>query len=65
MSDNIAQVIDRWTEEDRPVSVPPQTTPPPTDSEPVADRTILDRIIPRPSPDVQGTSMEGETVLWI
>lgn len=27
------------------------------------DRTMLDRTILRPSPDVQGTTMEGETVL--
>ena len=27
------------------------------------DRTMLARTILRPSPDVQGTSMEGETVL--
>jgi len=27
------------------------------------DRTILERTILRPSPNVQGTSMEGETVL--
>lgn len=45
------------------MSDPLQATPPPTASEPVVDRAILDRIIFRPSPDVQGTSMEGETVL--
>ena len=42
---------------------PLPTTPRPFASEPVVDRTILDQIILRPSPDVQGTSMEGETVL--
>jgi len=42
---------------------PLQATPLPIASEPVVDRTMLDRIIHRPSPDVQGTSMEGETVL--
>ena len=36
---------------------------PPSASEPAVDRTMLDRTILRPSPDVQGTSMEGETVL--
>jgi hypothetical protein len=40
-----------------------QLTPPPTASEPAVDRTMLDRTILWPSPDVQGTSMEGETVL--
>ena len=40
-----------------------QATPSPIASPPVVDRTMLDRIILRPSPDVQGTSMEGETVL--
>ena len=42
---------------------PLQAAPPPTASEPAVDRTMLDRIILRPSPDVQGTTMEGETVL--
>jgi hypothetical protein len=37
--------------------------PPLIASEPTVDRTILDRTIFWPSPDVQGTSMEGETVL--
>ena len=32
-------------------------------SEYAVDRTMLDQIILRPSPNVQGTSMEGETVL--
>ena len=45
------------------MSDPLQPTPPPIGSEPAVDRTILDRTILRPSPDVQGTSMEGETVL--
>lgn len=40
-----------------------QATPPPIASGHAVDRTILDRTILRPSPDVQGTSMEGETVL--
>jgi hypothetical protein len=40
-----------------------QLTPPPTASEPAVDRTMLDRTILWPDPDVQGTSMEGETVL--
>ena len=40
-----------------------QTTPHPTVSEHAVDCMMLDRIILRPSPDVQGTSMEGETVL--
>ena len=45
------------------MSDPLQTTPPPFATEPAVDRTMLDRTILRPSPDVQGTSMEGETVL--
>ena len=40
-----------------------QTTTFPIASDYPVDRTILDRTILRPSPDVQGTSMEGETVL--
>jgi hypothetical protein len=35
----------------------------PIASEHAVDRTMLARTILRPSPDVQGTSMEGETVL--
>ena len=42
---------------------PLHTTPLPFGIEPAIDRTMLDRTILRPSPDVQGTSMEGETVL--
>ena len=42
---------------------PLQAPPPTIASEPAVDRTMLDRIILRPSPDVQGTSMEGEAVL--
>ena len=42
---------------------PLQVTPPPTASETEVDCTMLDRTILWPSPDVQGTSMEGETVL--
>ena len=42
---------------------PLQATPPPSTLEPVVDRTMLDRTILWPSPDVQGASMEGETVL--
>ena len=45
------------------MSDPLQSLPPPIASEPAVDRTMLDRIILRPSPDVQGTSMKGETVL--
>ena len=45
------------------MSDPLQATPPPIASDHAVDRTILDRTILRPSPDVQGTSMEGETVL--
>ena len=45
------------------MSDPLQAAPPPIASEPAVDRTMLDRTILRPSPDVQGTSMEGETVL--
>ena len=40
-----------------------QSTPPPIASGHAIDRTILDRTFLRPSPNVQGTSMEGETVL--
>ena len=40
-----------------------QATPPPIASEYAVDRTMLARVILRPSPDVQGTSLEGETVL--
>jgi hypothetical protein len=42
---------------------PLQATLPPFATEPAVDRRMLDRIILRPSPDVQGTSLEGETVL--
>ncbi len=42
---------------------PQQATPPSIASEHAVDRTMLARSILRPSPDVQGTSMEGETVL--
>ena len=45
------------------MSDPLQATPSQTISEPAVDCTMLVRIILRPSPDVQGTSMEGETVL--
>ena len=45
------------------MSDPLQAPPPTIASEPAVDRTMLDRIILRPSPDVQGTNMEGETVL--
>jgi hypothetical protein len=40
-----------------------QASPTPIASKPALDRTMLDRTILRPSPNVQGTSMEGETVL--
>ena len=42
---------------------PLQATPPVSALEPVVDRTMSDRTILWHSPDVQGTSMEGETVL--
>ena len=45
------------------MSDPLRATPFPIASAPGVDRTMLDRIILRPSPDVQGTSLEGETVL--
>ena len=45
------------------MSDPLQATPPPFASEHAVDCTMLARTILRPSPDVQGTSMEGETVL--
>ena len=45
------------------MSDPLQAPPPPIASAHVVDRTMLDRIILRPSLHVQGTSMEGETVL--
>ena len=45
------------------MSDPLQTAPSPIASEPAIEHTMLDRTILRPSPDVQGTSMEGETVL--
>ena len=35
----------------------------PIASGPAVDRTILDRTILRHNPDIQGTSMDGETVL--
>ena len=49
------------------MSDPLQATPPPIASEHVVNRTMLERTILWPSPDVQGTSLEGETVLldWI
>jgi hypothetical protein len=43
MSDKVAQVFERWTEEDRPMSDPLQATPPPIASEPAVGRTMLDR----------------------
>ncbi|TKB91095.1 MAG: PqqD family protein [Nitrospira sp.] len=46
-----------------PCWTPLQATPPSITSDYPIDRTILDRTILRPSPDVQGTSLEGETVL--
>ena len=45
------------------MSDPLQATPPPIATRHAVDRMMLDRTILRPSPDVQGTSMEGETVL--
>ena len=45
------------------MSDPQKAAPLPISSEPVVDLTMLARTILRPSPDVQGTSMEGETVL--
>ena len=42
---------------------PLQVPSPPKASEPAIDRKMLDRTILRPSPDVHGTSMGGETVL--
>jgi hypothetical protein len=45
------------------MSDPLQATPPPIASGHAVDPTILDRTILRPNPNVQGTSMEGETVL--
>ncbi|HSL05380.1 MAG TPA: PqqD family protein [Nitrospiraceae bacterium] len=40
-----------------------QATPSLIASGHAVDRTILDRTVLRPSPDGQGTSMDGETVL--
>ena len=45
------------------MSNPSQAPPPPNVSAHAVDRTMLDRTILRPSPDVQGTTMEDETVL--
>jgi len=45
------------------MSDPLQVPPRPIASEHAVDRTMLARTILRPSLDVQGTSMEGETVL--
>ena len=45
------------------MSDPLHATPSPIASGYAVGRTILDRTILRPSPNVQGTSMEGETVL--
>ncbi len=45
------------------MSDPLLAPPPPIASEHAVNRTMLDRTILRPSPDVQGTTMEGETVL--
>ena len=42
---------------------PLEATSSPFATEPAIDRTMLDRMILRPSPNVQGTNMEGETVL--
>jgi hypothetical protein len=60
---DVAQIGKYQIEEDRPMSNPLKAPPPPIASAHAVDRTILDRIILRPSPDVQGTCMEGETVL--
>jgi len=50
--------------EEQPMSDALQSIPPSIDSDDHAvDPTILDRTILRPSPDAQGTSMDGETVL--
>jgi hypothetical protein len=62
-SDAVAHVVEHQLDEDRPMSDPLQATPPPITSGHAIDRTMLDRTILRPSPDVQGTRMEGETVL--
>jgi hypothetical protein len=45
------------------MSHPLLVAPPLIASESAVDRMTLDRTNLRPSPDVQGTSMEGETVL--
>ena len=45
------------------MSDPLQGAPFPIEIGHAVDRTVLDRIILRPSPDVQGTTMDGETVL--
>jgi hypothetical protein len=45
------------------MSDPLHATPSPIASGYAVGRTLLDRTILRPSPNVQGTSMEGETVL--
>lgn len=42
---------------------PTQASSPSDESASVIDLTKLDQTILRPSPDVQGTSMDGETVL--
>ena len=62
MSEKVTRVVKRWTHDDRPMLDPRQVTPTLTASEPAVTRTMLNGIL-RPSPDVQGTSMEGETVL--
>ncbi len=41
----------------------PPASEPHTVSAPIVDQAMGDRTVLRPSPDVQGTSMDGETVL--
>jgi Coenzyme PQQ synthesis protein D (PqqD) len=58
-----AKVVKLQNEEARPMLDPSQAPPSPIASEPAVDCTMLARTILRPNPDVQGTNMEGETVL--
>jgi hypothetical protein len=62
-SDAVAQIVEHQLKEDRPMSNSLQATPPPVATGHAVNRTMLDRTILRPSPDVQGATMEGETVL--
>jgi len=63
MSDHVTHFFESLIEEDKAMSDLLQATSPQSFSEDPIDCTKLDRIVLRPSPDVQDANMEGETVL--